>query len=214
MTAINELRGTANFLITEANGMYRSRDVGNVAGGAAPGLGAGRLLAVSTVPTATAGTPVSGSGGTVGNGAVTSPTADAGAPAGVYQIVILNAASNAGTFEVIRPDGSVDGNGTVAVAYNGTINFTLADGSNDWVEDDRIPITVSYATGVKNYAPYTGAGTVAAILFESVVGTAERTIITRDAEVNGAHLIYQDSADDAAKAVANAHLAALGIIVR
>ncbi|MGQ3016995.1 head decoration protein [Phenylobacterium sp.] len=95
--------------------------------------------------TVTAGAVVSGSGGTPGNGAIGVVTADAGAPAGVYQVVILNAASNAGTFEVLRPDGSVDGNGTVGVAYNGSINFTLADGSNDFVEDDRIPVTVAYA---------------------------------------------------------------------
>lgn len=97
--------------------------------------------------TITPGAAVSGSGGTVGNGSIGTVTADAGADAGIWQVRILNAASNAGTFEVIRPDGSVDGNGTVAVAYNGGINFTLADGSNDWVEDDRIPVTVEYAAG-------------------------------------------------------------------
>lgn len=97
--------------------------------------------------TVTPGAAVSGSGGTPGNGSIGTVTADAGAPAGVYQVRILNPATDAGAFEVIKPDGSIDGNGTVGVAYNGTINFTLADGSTDFVEDDRIPVTVSYAAG-------------------------------------------------------------------
>ena len=44
MAQLNETRGTANFLVSEANGMYRSRDVGTVAAGAAPGLIAGTIL--------------------------------------------------------------------------------------------------------------------------------------------------------------------------
>lgn len=69
------------------------------------------------------------------------------------------------------------------------------------------------------YVPYdpaaaTGAQTISGILYEAATGTVERTITARDAEVSGAHLIYQDGADDAAKATANAALAGLGIIVR
>jgi Bacteriophage lambda head decoration protein D len=113
------------------------------------------------VPTAaqtvTAGAVVSGSGGTPGNGTVSALSADTGALAGVYQVRILNPATNAGSFEVIRPDGSVDGNGAVGVAYNGTINFTLGDGSVDFVEDDRIPITVSYANDNGKYRLSTAA---------------------------------------------------------
>lgn len=97
--------------------------------------------------TITPGAVVSGSGGTPGNGAIGGVTADAGAPEGIYQVRILNPATNAGSFEVIRPNGSIDGVGTVGVAYNGSINFTLADGSTDFVEDDRIPVVVDYAAG-------------------------------------------------------------------
>lgn len=121
MAQLNENRGTANFIVSEANGMYRSRDVGTVAAGAAPGLTAGTILGKLTA------------GG----------------------------------------------------------NF------------------VAYDPGAA-----TGAQTIAGILFEAAIGTVKRTIVTRDAEVNGAHLIYQASADAAAKATANAALKALGIIVR
>jgi hypothetical protein len=121
MAQLNETRGTANFLVSEANGMYRSRDAVTVAAGSAPGLLAGTILGKLT------------SGGNY-------------------------------------------------VAYDPAAN--------------------------------TGAQTIAGILWEAAVGTVKKTVVTRDAEVNGAHLIYQASADAAAKATANAALKALGIIVR
>lgn len=121
MATLYENRGTANFLVSEANGMYRSRDEGTVAAGAAPGLLAGTILGKLTA---------------------------------------------GGNYVAYNPAG----------------------------ED--------------------GSQTIAGILFEAAVGTVKRTIVTRDAEVNGAHLIYQAGANDAAKATANAALKALGIIVR
>lgn len=133
------------------------------------------------VPTAAqtvaASAVVSGSGGTPGNGTVTALTADTGAPAGVYQVRILNPATNAGSFEVIRPDGVVDGNGTVGVAYNGIVNFTLNDGSVDFVEDDRIAITVSYADDSGKYrlsaaAAVDGSQTPDMVLAETVDATS------------------------------------------
>ncbi|MCD1266063.1 hypothetical protein B5M44_19130 [Shinella sumterensis] len=121
MATLYEKRGTANFLVSEANGMYRSRDEVTVAAGSAPGLLAGTILGKLT------------SGG----------------------------------------------------------NY------------------VAYDPGASS-----GAQTIAGILFEAAVGTVKRTVVTRDCEVNGAHLIYQAGANDAAKATANAALKALGIIVR
>ena len=119
--ALTETRGTANFLVSEANGMYRSRDAVTVAAGSAPGLVAGTILGKLT---------------------------------------------SGGNYVAYAPGGS--------------------DGSQ----------------------------TVSGILWEAAVGTVKKTVVTRDAEVNGAHLIYQAGADAAAKATANAALKALGIIVR
>lgn len=120
MTRVNERRSTAEFLVSEANG-YRSRAVGTVEGGVAPGLVAGTVLGVVT------------SGG----------------------------------------------------------NYVAHDsGASD------------------------GSETAAAILYEATVGTIEATVIVRDAEVNGDHLAYESGADDAAKAIVNAALASVGIIVR
>lgn len=121
MAQLNETRGTANFLVSEANGMYRSRDEGTVAAGNAPGLLAGTILGRLTVGD----------------------------------------------------------------------NFVALDSDAE-----------------------TGAEGVAGILFEAAVGTVRRTIVTRDCEVNGAHLIYPEGATDGDKATVNAALATLGIIVR
>jgi hypothetical protein len=90
--------------------------------------------------TVTAGAPVSASGGAAGNGAITALTADAGALPGVYNIIFIEPGANAGTFQVIRPNGQLDGVGTVGVPYNG-------DGAVDWGAGDRVPITVAYAAG-------------------------------------------------------------------
>ncbi|KPH66042.1 head decoration protein [Novosphingobium sp. ST904] len=121
MAILTEGIHTAGFLISEAKGMYRSRDQVTVAGGASPGLVAGTILGKLT------------SGG----------------------------------------------------------NF------------------VRYTPGASD-----GSQTVAGILFEGVVGTAKRTVVSRDAQVVGAHLTYSAGADAAAIATANAALATLGIIVR
>lgn len=109
------------------------------------------------VATVTPGTPVSGSGGTVGNGSIGTPTVDDGAMEGTWYVRITAEGSNVGNFIVERPDGTIDGVGTVAVAYNGQLNFTLADGANDWKEDDYIPIVVSYAS--KKYKKSVAAAT-------------------------------------------------------
>jgi len=150
----------------------------------------GPVLAAASA-TVTPGTPVSGSGGTVGNGAVGTWTSDAGAMEGDWRIVITNPATNAGAYQVLRPNGTVDGVGTVGVAYNGGINGTLADGSNDWLEDDYIPITVSYATGLK-YKLSLSAATdgsqepyfVTSYAIDATAGDME-AIVYETAQVNG-----------------------------
>ena len=110
-------------------------------------LGAILLAAAATV---TPGTPVSGTGGTVGNGAVGTWTSDDGAMAGTWQLEVTVTGAT-GKYKVIRPDGTLDGIGTIGSAYNGGINGTLADGANDWLVGDIIPIEVSYALASLKY---------------------------------------------------------------
>ena len=133
-----------------ASGPYTTRKVTILSGQnliAGAVIGAIALGAVTVTP----GAAVSASGGTPGNGSIGTVTADSGAQEGTYEVVIIEPGANVGTFEVIRPDGTLDGTGVVAVAYNGSINFTLADGSTDFVAGDRIPVVVDYAAGSGKY---------------------------------------------------------------
>lgn len=183
-------------------------------------LGAIALGAATVTPAAA----VSATSGTVGNGSIGTPTADSGAPAGKYRVTIVSSATNVGQFEVTKPDGTLDGVGTVAVAYNGTINFTLADGSADWVEDDYIEVTVSYAAGSGklkeiDFAAVDGSQNavgIAPVLTTAPDGVdvdldylARGPMIVRSEE-----LIWPDGASDSQKAAATLQLKALGILVR
>lgn len=221
MTTLTEGFHAAEYLISEAAGT-RSREQITVASGA--DLVAGTVLGKTETSTATvaAAAAVSGSGGTVGNGAIGTVTADAGAKAGVWKLLITNAATNAGNFVLYDPDGIQDGVGTVAVAYNGKLNFTLADGANDFVEDDYINITVSYPTPAPKYGALDPAATnglqdACAILFDAAAAASAdvRAVAhVRDCEVNTDNLTWPAGISAANKQIAINKLTALGIVLR
>lgn len=127
-----------------ASGNYTTRKL-RITGAAAliAGTVLGEVLDKDNA-TVTPGTPVSTTNGTVGDGAVGTWTVDDGAQEGTWHIEITAADTDAGEFLVRRPDGTVEGTGTVAVAYDGEINGTLADGAADWAVGDVIPIAVAY----------------------------------------------------------------------
>lgn len=190
-------------------------DTGNLVAGAVLG-------AIETgTPTATAGTPVSGTGGTVGNGTVSAVTADAGAPAGNWRLECTVTGAT-GKFEVIKPDDTVDGILTIGTAYNGGINLTVSDGSNDWLVGDIIPVVVSYAgdATVKKFVEYNPAGTdgsqfVAGILMKNTDASSAdvaTTALTRGpAVVNANDLTWKSGATAAQILAGKAQLLALGI---
>ena len=154
-----------------ADGEYTTRKF-TITGGAdlLAGTVLGAVLAAAAA-TVTVGTPVSGSGGTVGNGAAGTWTSDDGAQEGTWVLEVTVAAANAGKYKVIRPDGTIDGVGTVAVAYNGQINGTLADGANDWVVGDVIPITVAYNRSALKYKKSVAAATDGSQVPDMVLAT-------------------------------------------
>lgn len=166
--------------------------------------------------------PVAGAGN-VGNGVFTvAPTADANIPAGDYVIEVIGEVANAGRLRIENPDGSEDGVGNVAVAYNGKINFTLGDGATDWKIGDRFVVTVSYAAGSGQYKPYDatahdGTETAVGILWHDApinTGTQKNVMLARHGVVNQNLLTWAVAADTNQKAAAIAALATKGIIVR
>lgn len=175
--------------------------------------------------TVTAGSAVSASGGTPGNGAVGSLTADAGAPEGVFNIVIIEPGANGGVFQVIRPDGVLDGTGVIGTAYNGAINFTLADGSTDFVAGDRIPVTVDYAvSGARKFTEISFSATDGRA---AAAGVAPRALTVPDGTdlvgpairrgpilLRAEELVWPAGATADQKAGAIAQLEARGIVVK
>ena len=225
MPTLTETLHAGGYIVSEANGALSREEVviaasqtlvpGRVLGKVAKGGPGGGAV---TVGAAVAGT-------NVGNGVFGVATADAGAPAGDYKVVIIEPATNAGSFAVFKPDGSLDGTGVVAVAYNGTINFTLADGATDFAAGDRWTVPVSYADAATagQYKAFNQDGTdgsqvAAGIAFADVVTgvgeTKRATVNVRQCEVRGSDLTWPGDIDPGEKALAIEQLLALGIVVR
>lgn len=217
MVILAERVYSAEFVLSEAPG-YRSREAGTI--DVSQVLKAGSVLGQIALGAATVTSAVVGTN--TGNGSIGTVTADAGAPAGDYKILIVEPAANAGAFAVMLPDGTLDGHGTVGVAYNGTINFTLADGATDFAAGDSINVNVTYAAGsgrwvAVNPSATDGSQVAGAILYDAVTTdgstTAKATLLARAAEVNGALLDF-GSLTTNQKTAAKAQLEALGIRIR
>lgn len=161
--------------------------------------------------------------GNTGNGTIASATVAAGAKPGVYRVVCIEPATNAGRFDVEDPDGISVGVATVAVEFTGGgLTFTITDGATDYVAGDSFTITVAAGSG--KWVQYldtggaTGLSIPAGILYESVTapdGTdAQAVAIVRSATVNPNELVWPSSADSTEKAAALAVLKTLGIVAR
>ncbi|HZV83398.1 MAG TPA: head decoration protein [Brevundimonas sp.] len=216
------LRGLSDLIHSEYDPTYTT-DKGVLLAGAggvrvvpARAVVAKVLLGAATV---TAGAVVG-----TGNGAPGVVTADAGAPEGLWQVVIVEPGANAGAFQVFRPDGTLDGAGVVGVAYNGGINFTVADGGVDFIAGDRFPVTVDYANAPGKFVRWDPAGvngsqTVAGVAcFEAVAEEnvdGEITVLARGpAILRRENIVFHEGVTNDQKAAAYAALEALGLQCR
>lgn len=211
MPTLNETTHTGGFILSEANG-NRSRENGVLKLGQK--LLAGAILAQLLL----AGAAVAGTN--TGNGAVTVGAIGPDARPGTYKLVCVAAASNAGTFNLIAPDGSLVREVTVGggAAANDHVTVTIADGATDFVAGDSFTIAVTgSAYEVLDPAEDDGAQTAAGILYAAVDATDADTpcvVIVRDAEVNQHELLWPAGISDGNKASAIASLKAAGIILR
>lgn len=88
--------------------------------------------------------------GNTGDGTLTlaDPAYGEGVKAGVYKVVFVAEDTDLGSFIVEDPDGIIVGTGTVGVAFDGLVKFTVADGTADFIVGDMFNITVAMtATG-------------------------------------------------------------------
>ena len=201
MTELTEGQHKAEFLVSEAEGTI-SRETVTIASG--QNLKAGHVLGKITVGTATG---VAASGNT-GNGTLSAITLGAGAKAGTYNLTCVEPAANGGTFLLEDPDGATVGTVQASTAFTGSLNFTLSDGTTDFVSGDRFLITVATGSGkYKEYSPDNtdGSNVAVAILLDNVDATAvdkEAVIIARHAEVNDAELVWFAGVTNEQKALA------------
>lgn len=116
-------------------------------GAVSAGLPIGAVLgSFIASPVGTAGAVVGTGNGAMGTITLTS---NKDLVLGTYLVKIVQAATNAGEFALIDPNGKIIGTGTVAVAFSQAgFAFTLADGSTDFVAGDYFPIVV---TGTVKY---------------------------------------------------------------
>ena len=215
MTILTEGKHAAEFLVSEAGGS-RSRERITVLSGET--LVAGAVVGKVTVGAAT---PAAFAGNAANTGTIAAVTLGAGAKAGVYKVVIIEPATNAGKFTVEDPDGITIGTGTVGVEFaGGGLTFTVADGATDFSAGEGFTITVAAGSGkYREYDPANtdGSQTAVAVLFAAVdAATADRpgVAIVRDAEVNAAELSWFANATADQKAAGLAQLAVAGIIGR
>ncbi len=202
--ALNEGKHTAEFLLSEGNGSISREQiiVSSAAGALVPGT-------VLSAVNATGSAVVSAASGNTGDATLPTVTVAASAKPGRYTLIVVTEWANAGTFNLYGPDGALVGIGTVAVAFSeGGLSFTLADGTNDWANNDRVFIDVSFAS--TEYIAYTAGADAAGILYAAAPDLAvdqKAVMICRQAEVIASELTGLDAA-------ARRHLLALGIVCR
>jgi predicted enzyme related to lactoylglutathione lyase len=178
-----------------------------------------------TIVVTAAGTPVVVG---TGNGVMSAISLGQFAKNGTYRVECVTAGTNAGTFQVIDPDGNrigtpeaiTGGAGGTAVFANDHVNFTLTDGSTDFAAGDYFNILVAAGSNkVTAWAPsaVNGSQSVAGVLFDNVdasLADVSGVMVARDAEVNASELQYASAITAAQQASAQTYLAELGIIAR
>ena len=197
MTILTEGQHTGEFLVSEAPGA-RSRETLTI--GRSQTLVAGQVVALIPTDTGavTVGTPAFTG---TGNGTCTlaDPAYGAGVQEGTYLVRLTEGVAAGGNFAVFRPDGTLDGVAVVGTAYEGQVQFTLADGSTDFsaAAQFTIAVAIANATNASTYVAFNqdgtdGSQTAAAVLWEACTTGASAdgaaVAIVRDAEVNAAEL--------------------------
>lgn len=214
MTTYTEPYRPLEAVLSEANGSLSRANITIVSGAGV--VKAGTVLGKITTGTSASAAAFSGN---TGNGTMGTITVSSGAINGAYKLVIIEAATDAGAFQVEDPNGKIIGTGNVAAAFSKSgLAFTLADGATDFVAGDGFTITV--ASGSGKYTPYddaltNGAQTAVAIAGEEVDATSadkSMTAIVRMAEVKKDVLQWHTDVDTTAKTQAYSDLLAVNIV--
>jgi hypothetical protein len=144
------------------------------------------------------------------------------AKVGRYTLTCITEAANAGTFQVVDPDGYRLPDLAVGVAYvSDHINCTVSDSGEDFDKGDGFEITIAAGNGhlvALDPTAVNGAQNAVGIAAMSATAPAAATAtinkISFGAIVNGAELIWPEGITDSQKAAAIAQLATRFIDIR
>lgn len=219
MSTLTEGRHPVEFILSEGP-RARSRDAITIAEEQTiePNQVVAKLPVVAEVTAVAA----ANAGNTSGSGAMTmaTPAVSASVKAGVYSVVCVEPASNAGNFAIFDPNGKFIGKATAAVAFDGEVKFTIAD-ATDFVSGDGFTITVT--VGEYEWVAFDQDGTdgseipAGIALYGATTGESESakiSAIVRDAEVNGNCVVWPSDIEADEKAAGELGLQKLGIITR
>jgi hypothetical protein len=211
--ALSEKAHAGSFILSEAN-RYRSREnivVNSGQGVVEPGTVLGRILAAAA---AVAGT-------NTGNGTVTVGAAiGIRTQIGIYKLVCVAIAANAGTFNLYGPDGSLIRQITVGggATVSDHLTITIADGATDFAAGDSFTIEVTGGDyEALDTAATTGEQAAAAVLLDRVDATSadvKAVGLVRSCELNSNELTWPAGISAANKAIATARLAESGVLLR
>lgn len=160
--------------------------------------------------------------GNTGSGTCTGVTAGVKAKQGTYTLKCIIAAAGEGIFSVEDPDGYALPNAIAGVAYtNDQINFTINDGSPDYVVGDSFTIAIaagSLSVRAINFDGVDGSQDAYGILTaacDATDGALSAVAIVRDAQVIEANLVWPVTSPAVSaeqKAAAMAQFKAMGIV--
>ena len=215
MTTYTQPNNLADLLQYELD-KFQSREQVTVLSGESVVMG--EVIGKITKTTPTTGTADVGD---TGDGTCGSVVAGDSAQLGTYTLTCTAEAANAGTFEVLAPDGSTLPDATVGVAYaNDQINFTIADGAEDFDIGDIFTIDVAAGSAKIvpiEFAAVDGSQDAYGVIIAAVDASAadvEGVAIVRDGQIVANYLTWPDGVTDAQKNAALAQLKAKGIVER
>ncbi len=219
MVVLTEKARAGEAILSEGAGNI-SRD--NVVIALSQSIAANALLAKLAVA---ASVTVTQSFAGTGNGVLTlaNPAVGSKVKDGVYTVVCIEPAANAGVFEVRDPAGKSVGTATVGVAFNKEIKFTIADGATDFVAGDTFSLAVAADGDDYQYVAFNPVGTDGSevpvayspyAVATDATATKKAAALTRMCELNGNCIAWPTGITAPQKADAIQALAANNIIVR
>ena len=215
MTTFTEPDNLKDFLVWEEDRGYSRDEVTFLSGET---ISLGEVVGKVSLTCPATGTA---DGDNTGDGTCGGVTAGSKAKIGTYTLTCTAETEDAGTFTVKDPDGFALADATVAVAYsNDHINFTLADGAEDFDTGDIFTIEITAGSGKYVEVDATAvdgsqnAAGIAIADYDASSADTSGVIIAREAIIVTSNLVWPDGATEGQKTAWLADLAQNGIIVR